>query len=372
VLKNFSEPAMFSLTLTLSNFLQQYLGLNQIVSEIIAFTLIFTLALVIAWIGHSLFKRYLCRWAAKTDTNLDDEILRNIRAPIFLLAILFGLYYGLSGITSLQAYSGDFATAFTVGEILVVAFILTRITNVLISWFAEQRLKNGTKISNHILFILRKVLQVVIFVFAFVIILGVFGQNLSGVIVGFGVGGIAIALAIQNILSDALTAFSIYFDHPFEIGDFIVVGDYAGTVTKIGIISTRIKLLQGEELIISNKNLISSSVRNFKKLERRRIVFAVKVTYDTPIEKLKKIPKIIGKIIKNTKQAELDRIHFQQFGDFSLDFEIVYYITTADYNTYMDIQQKINYEIMEEFEKEKIEMAYPTQKIFYVNEKDAA
>jgi small-conductance mechanosensitive channel len=362
---------MFSLTLALSNLLQQ-LGLNQIVSEIIAFALIFTLAIVIAWIGHSLFKRYLCRWARRTDTNLDDEILRNVRAPIFLLAILFGLYYGLSGIASLQAYSEDFATAFTVGEILVVTFTITRIINVLVSWYAEQSAKRGKQVSNHILFILKKVVQVIIYVFALVIILGVFGQNLSGIIVGFGVGGIAIALAIQNILSDALTAFSIYFDHPFEIGDFIVVGDYAGTVTKIGIISTRINLLQGEELIISNKNLISTSVRNFKKLERRRIVFAVKVTYDTPIKKLKKIPKIIGKIISNTELAELDRIHFQQFGDFSLDFEVVYYITTGDYNTYMDIQQRINYGIMEEFEKEEIEMAYPTQKIFYVNEKSAA
>jgi small-conductance mechanosensitive channel len=362
---------MFSLTLALSNLLQQ-LGLSQIVSEIIAFALIFTLAIVIAWIGHSLFRRYLCRWARRTETNLDDEILRNVRAPIFLLAILFGLYYGLSGIASLQAYSGDFATAFTVGEILVVTFTITRIINVLVSWYAEQSAKRGKQVSNHILFILKKVLQVVIYVFALVVILGVFGQNLSGIIVGFGVGGIAIALAIQNILSDALTAFSIYFDHPFEIGDFIVVGDYAGTVTKIGIISTRINLLQGEELIISNKNLISTSVRNFKKLERRRIVLAVKVTYDTPIKKLKKIPKIIGKIITNTELVELDRIHFKQFGDFSLDFEVVYYITTGDYNTYMDIQQRINYGIMEEFEKEKIEMAYPTQKIIYVNEKGAA
>jgi small-conductance mechanosensitive channel len=363
---------MFSLTLALSNFFQQYLGLSQIVSEIIAFVLIFTLAIIIAWIGHSLFKRYLCRWSARTQTTLDDEILRNVRAPIFLLAILFGLYYGLVGMTSLQAYAQDFAIAFTVGEILVVAFIITRISNVLISWYAEQSVKRGTKISNHILFILRKVIQFVVYVFAFVMILGVLGLDLSGVIVGLGVGGIAIALAIQNILSDAITAFSIYFDHPFEIGDFIVVGDYAGTVDKIGIISTRIKLLQGEELIISNKNLISTSVRNFKKLQRRRIVFTVKVISETSVEKLKKIPQIIAKIIKKTDLTELDRVHFKDFGDFSLDFEVVYYITTGDYNKYMDIQQQINYEILEEFEKEKIEMAYPTQKIFYVNEREAA
>jgi len=363
---------MFKAMFSLSDLLQQYVGLSQIVSEIIAFALIFALALVIAWIGHSLFKRYLCRWAKKTQTNLDDEILRNIRAPIFLLAILFGLYYGLVGIASLQAYSEEFATAFTVGQILVVTFIITRITNVLISWYAEESVKRGKHISNHILFILKKVVQVVVYTFAFLIILWVFDINLSGVVVGLGVGGIAIALALQNILSDALSAFSIYFDRPFEIGDFIVIGDYAGTVTKIGIKSTRVKLLQGEELVISNKELTSKSVRNFKKLERRRIVFTVKVIYDTSVEKLKKIPKIVAKIIKETDLAELDRVHFREFGDFSLDFEVVYYISTGDYTKYMDIQQQINYGILEEFEKENIEMAYPTQKIFYVNERETA
>jgi small-conductance mechanosensitive channel len=361
---------MLSITLTLSQLLQQYFGLNQIVSEIITFSIIFALAIIIAWISHSIFKRYLCRWALKTQTTLDDEILRNVRMPIFLLGILFGLYYGLVGITSLQAYAQDFSTAFTVGEILVVAFIITRITNVLISWYAEQRVKREKTVNNHMLFILKKILQVVVYVFALIIILGVFGQDLSGVIVGFGVGGIAIALAIQNILSDALTAFSIYFDRPFEIGDFVVVGDYAGTVTKIGIISTRIQLLQGEELVISNKNLISTSVRNFKKLRRRRIVFTIKVTSEISVKTLKKIPLIIAKILKKTDMAELDRVHFKQFGDFSLDFEVVYYIKTGDYTKYMDIQQQINFGILEEFEKEKIEMAYPTQKIFYVDERD--
>jgi len=363
---------MFGLTLTLSDLLQQYFGLNQLFSEIVAFAMIFSLAIIIAWIGHSIFKRYLCKWATKTQTNLDDEILRNIRAPIFLLAILFGLYYGLAGIASLQAYSGDFATAFTVGQIFVVAFIITRITNVLISWYAEESVKHKRKVSNHILFILKKVLQVIVYVFAFLIILGIFHVDLSGVVVGLGVGGIAIALALQNILSDALSAFSIYFDRPFELGDFIVVGDYAGTVTKIGMKSTRVQLLQGEELVISNKELTTSSVRNFKKLQKRRIAFAVKVTYDTSVEKLKKIPHIIAKILKETDMADLDRVHFRQFGDFSLDFEVVYYTKTGDYTKYMDIQQHINYGILEEFAKEKIEMAYPTQKIFYVNERDAS
>jgi small-conductance mechanosensitive channel len=363
---------MLSVTLTLSQLLQQYIGLSQIVSEIIAFSIIFSLAMLIAWVGHTIFKRYLCRWAAKTETNVDDEILRNVRAPIFLLGILFGLYYGLVGIASLQDYAQDFATAFTVGEILVVAFIITRITTVLMSWYAEQRVKREKNVSNHILFILKKVLQIVVYVFALVIILGVLGQDLSGIVVGLGVGGIAIALAIQNILSDALTAFSIYFDRPFEIGDFVVVGDYGGTVTKIGIISTRIQLLQGEELVISNKNLIAASVRNFKKLKKRRIVLTLKVIAETPVEKLKKIPEIIANILKDVKLADLDRVHLKQLGDFSIDFEVVYYIKTGDYNKYMDIQQEINYGILEEFAKEQIELAYPTQKILYVRDKEAS
>jgi len=363
---------MVAVMLSLAELLQQYVGLSQFVSEIVAFAIIFTLAIVIAWIGHSIFKRYLVRWATKTQTHLDDEIVRNVRAPIFLLAILFGLYYGLVGVASLQAYSQEFALAFTVGQILVVTFIITRITNVLISWYAEQSVKRGRNVSNHILFILKKVLQFFIYIFAFLIILGVFDVDLSGIVVGLGVGGIAIALALQSILSDALSAFSIYFERPFELGDFIVVGDYAGTVKKIGIKSTRIQLLQGEELIISNKELTSKSVRNFKKLKKRRITFTVQVSCDTPIEKLKKIPEIIAEIIKKIKMTQLGTVHFRQFGDFSFDFDVVYYVKTGDYTKYLDIQQRINFEILEEFEKEKIEMPYPTQKIFYINEREAA
>jgi small-conductance mechanosensitive channel len=355
---------MFSVTLTLSELLQQYISLSQIVSEIVAFTIIFALAIFIAWIGHFLFKRYLSRWAARTKTHLDDEILRNIRAPIFLLAILFGLYYGLVGIASLQAYSQEFALAFAIGQILVLTFIITRITNVLISWYGEQSVKRGRNVSNHILYILKRSIQIVVYVFAFLIILGVIGIELSSVVVGLGVGGIAIALALQVILTDAISAFSIYFDRPFEIGDFVVFGDYSGTVSKIGIKSTRLKLLQGEELVIPNKELTSKSIRNFKKLERRRIEFPVKVAPETSVRKLKKIPKIITKLINETEMAELERVHFRQFGDFTIDFEVVYTIKTGDYNKYMDIQQQINYGILEEFEKEKIEMPYPTQKIF--------
>jgi small-conductance mechanosensitive channel len=320
--------------------------------------------MIIAWIGHTVFKRYLCRWATKTKTNLDDEILRNVRAPIFLLGILFGVYYGLVGIASLRDYAQDFSTAFTVAQILVATFITTRIINILVSWYAQDSVKRKRKVSNHILFILRRALQGVVYLFALLIILGIFNIDLSSVVVGLGVGGIAIALALQNILSDAFSALTIYFDRPFEIGDFIVVGDHSGTVKKIGIRSTRIQLLQGEELVISNGELTTKSIRNFKKLKKRRISFAVQVSCDTAVEKLKKIPEIITGVINEIKMAQLGTVHFTKFGAFSYDFDVVYYVKTGDYTKFLDIQQKINLRILEEFEKEKIEMPYPTQNIF--------
>lgn len=362
---------MLSVTLTLSELLQQYIGLSQIVSEIVAFSIIFSLALVIAWIGHTIFKIYLCRWAAKTETNLDDEILRNVRAPIFILGILFGVYYGLVGIASLRDYAQDFATAFTVAQILVATFIITRIINILVSWYAQDSVKRRRNVNNHILFILKKVLQGVVYVFALLIILGIFEVDLSSVVVGLGVGGIAIALALQSILSDAFSALTIYFDRPFEIGDFIVVGDHSGTVKKIGIRSTRIQLLQGEELVLSNQELTTAAVRNFKKLKKRRITFTVQVSCDTPVEKLKKIPEIITDVINKIKMTQLDTVHFRQFGAFSFDFNVVYYVTTGNYTKYLDIQQEINFGILEEFAKEKIEMPYPTQSIF-VNKRETA
>ncbi|MCJ7713168.1 mechanosensitive ion channel family protein, partial [Candidatus Bathyarchaeota archaeon] len=158
--------------------------------------------------------------------------------------------------------------------------------------------------------------------------------------------------------------FSIYFDRPFEIGDFIVVGDYSGTVTNIGVKSTRIKLLQGEELIVSNQELTSTYVRNFKKLDRRRVTFTLGVTYNTPFIKAKKIPGIIKDIFEKVELADIDKVHFTEFGDYSLKFVVIYYVKVADYGKYLETQEVINFAIMGAFEKEGIEMAFPTQTIY--------
>jgi small-conductance mechanosensitive channel len=344
--------------------IHEYFSLSQLAIEIAISVIAFALAIVIGWVAYSIFKRYLTRWAEKTKTKLDDEILRNIKAPILFFAILVGAYYGLNLLTFLKQYSEILTAAFTVAEILVVTLVILRVTNVLTSWYAEKSAERGERVSDHLLFILKKLIQIVVYVFAFLAILVAFEIDLSGLVVGLGVGGIAVALALQNVLSDMFSAFSIYFDRPFEVGDFIVVGDYMGTVKKIGVKSTRLQLLQGEELVISNRELTTSKIRNFRKLKKRRIVFTVSVSCDTPLKKLKKIPDMIRKIIEKMDLVKFERVHFTEFGDFSLNFLVVYYMDTDDYGKYMDTQQEINFAIMEAFEKEGIEMPFPTQTIF--------
>lgn len=347
----------------IAKLLQDALHLDQLTSEVILSIIILISCIAIAWAVNSTFELYFKRWAHKTTSTLDDNIFRNVKAPIFLIAILIGAHYTLTTLSILNEYSHLIRYIFIVAEIFAVAFMLTRVFSVILDWYGERRVKQDKAVSNHLLFVFNKIIQIIIYIAAFLAVLWAFEINLSNIVVGLGVGGIAIALAVQSTLSDVLSAFSIYFDRPFEIGDFIVIGEYSGTVTKIGVKSTRLQLLQGEELVISNKELTSTSLRNFKKLEKRRIAFTIGVIYDTPIEKLQKIPALIEQVIKNAKSVEFSRAHFSEFGDFSLKFSIVYYVTTGEYDEYMDAQQQINFGIIKAFEKEGIQMAFPTQTI---------
>jgi small-conductance mechanosensitive channel len=186
-----------------------------------------------------------------------------------------------------------------------------------------------------------------------------------------GVAGIAVALALQNVLSDLFASMSIALDKPFVIGDFIIIGDFMGTVEKIGVKTTRLRSLSGEYLIFANSDMLSSRIRNYTRMHERRIVFSLGVTYNTPYEKLHLIPTMIQKIIEAQEETRFDRAHFASYGDFSLNFEIVYYVLSADYNRYMDIQQAINLAIFKAFEDTGIEFAFPTQTLYMANPVEA-
>ncbi len=244
-------------------------------------------------------------------------------------------------------------------------FILKFIVN-LISFFMEfyliNKSKDTSKIKNLKGFLI--IFKVFIWGLGFILILDNLGYKISTVLAGLGIGGIAVALAAQAILGDLFSYFVIIFDKPFEVDDFIIVGDASGTIETIGLKTTRIRSLSGEELIFSNSALTNSSIKNYKRMYLRRVEFKIGVTYDTPLEKLKKLPDIIKNIILSINDTKFDRAHFASYGDSALIYEIVYYVNGNDYNKYMDIQQEINLKIFEEFSKLNIIFAYPTQTIF--------
>ncbi len=340
------------------------ININSFFGEGIAAAILFTLSLIIGWVVYHVFEHYFSRWAKKTKTSLDDEIIQNTKRPIYFFVIIVGFYYAIDQLSILKPFQYYITQIFLVAEVFLVAYIITRIINVILSWYAERIAKTGKKaLSSNILIVFKKILHVFVYIFAFLYLLYVSKIDLSGAVVGLGVTGIAIAFALQSILGDAFSAFTIYFDRPFEIGDYVIIGNYEGTVTNISMKSTRLKLLQGEELIVSNKEITSGSLRNFKKMENRRVAFSIAVTYDTPLVKLKKIPALIKKIVETCDNVEFQRVHFKELGTFSLNFEIVYLLSNPDYVKYLDTQQTINYAIKEVFEKEKIELAFPTQTI---------
>ncbi len=192
------------------------------------------------------------------------------------------------------------------------------------------------------------------------------GINVTALVAGLGVGGVAVALAAQSILADLFASLAIVLDRPFVLGDFLIVGDYLGAVEDIGLKTTRIRSLSGEQVIFSNTDLLGSRIRNYGRMFERRVVFKIGVTYQTEREKLERIPEIIRDAIlaQGEKRVRFDRSHLQSYGDFAIQFETVFYVLGADYNLYMDIQQAIYLIIHEKFEEEEIEFAYPTQTLF--------
>ena len=197
------------------------------------------------------------------------------------------------------------------------------------------------------------------------------GYDITALVAGLGISGIAVALAVQNILGDLFASLSIVLDKPFVIGDFIIVGDLMGVVERVGLKTTRVRSLSGEQLIFSNSDLLNSRVRNFKRMEERRVPFAFGVLYQTSPEDLELIPELIREIIEGIDNTRFDRAHFKGFGASSYDFEVVYYVHTPDYNVFMDIQQQINLAICRGFAARGIEFAYPTRTL-YINQAPGA
>lgn len=200
--------------------------------------------------------------------------------------------------------------------------------------------------------------RLVIWSLIFVLMLENLGVQVTALVTGLGIGGAAIALASQSILSDLFASLSIVSDQPFLLGDYIIVGDMQGTIEQIGMKTVRIRSLTGEQLIIPNHDLLQSRIRNFQRLQQRRAQFNFTVYPDVPVEKLAALPDAVKKIIEAQPQVRFERAHLQAFGDFGVRYEAAYYVLTPDYNLYMDTQQAINLELMRQMRADGLRIAY--------------
>jgi small-conductance mechanosensitive channel len=337
-----------------------YFG-NTLHSYFVAFG-IFLLTLIFFQVLKNRIFVKLEKWAKKTKTDLDDELIRTVETIPGMLYFFAALYIAMQFLVLHSVIE----KGVKVIVIILLIYWATKVASELIEYgLSKAAKKQGEKREKSTTyFALSLIVKIILWSTGLLLILSNLGVNISALVASLGIGGIAIALAMQNILGDIFSSFSLYLDKPFEIGDFIIIGEHQGTVKKIGLKTTRIEALQGEEIVISNNELTSSRVRNFKKMKKRRVVFAIGVSYNTPHKMLNKIPKIMKEVIAGIKKTNFDRSHFKAFGDFSLDFETVYYLESNNYKEYMDTQQKINLAVVKAFEEGNIEIAFPTQTVY--------
>ncbi len=346
---------------------QQFL--NNTVGAYAWALIIFVGILTALYFFRMLILTKLKKLAQKTASDFDDfliKLISEIGMPVYLF---IALYIATRPLYISESIDRIITFVFVVvltfrGIKLLQACLAYGVEKIYLGSEAQMEDQAGAKKTRSITLVLSGVLWAGGVVF----ILDNLGIKISAVVAGLGIGGIAVALAAQAVLGDLFSSFAIFLDKPFMVGDFIIVGDLLGVVEHVGIKTTRIRSLHGEQLIFSNSDLTNSRIRNYKRMETRRVAFRIGVTYQTTLEQLKKIPPIVTETVKEIKEAKLDRVHFYSFGDFSLIFEIVYYVLGSDYNLYMDIQQKINFALKERFEEAGIEFAYPTQTLFLTKE----
>jgi small-conductance mechanosensitive channel len=318
-------------------------------------------------VGLVVVKRIVLRQVTKLSgrtTNEWDDVVAAVLAKtrrifLFAVAIFIGSRYLTLG-ANVHTVIRYFVVIITV---LQLGFWGRAIVLSLIGRHVERQMETDPGAATT-MSALAIVIQLVMWTLLFLMALQNVGIEVAPLIAGLGVGGIAVALAVQNILGDLFASLSIVLDKPFVIGDFVVVGDMSGTIEHVGLKTTRVRSLSGEQIVFSNSDLLSTRIRNFKRMWERRVVFRVGVTYQTPRDVVEQIPVMLRETVEAREKARFDRAHFAAFGPSSLDFEVVYFVTDPNYGVYMDAQQALKHEIMDRFLEAGVEFAYPTQTIF--------
>ncbi|HYF13919.1 MAG TPA: mechanosensitive ion channel family protein [Phycisphaerales bacterium] len=319
--------------------------------------------LVLFYVLRPAAAKVIERVSKRTRTKFDDVALECVRKLRSWWAIIIALYAGMQ-VLALPLWIDRGAKYAAVAATAVQLFILLR---VVVDFGLEQAISHRRTEKGEpdpsvkgSLGVLRFLVLLVMGIGVLLLALDNMDVEVTPLLTGLGVGGIAIALAVQNILSDIFSSLTIVLDKPFVVGDFIVVGDKNGTVERIGVKTTRVRALSGEELVFANSDLLGSRVQNFRRMRERRVVTTFGVTYETPREKLVLIPGVIREAIARRDGTRIDRCHLKALSSYSIDFELVYFVLTPDYNTFMDIHQALLLDVMEKFSAQGVSFAYPT------------
>lgn len=323
---------------------------------------VFLTGMLVVLLVKLVFSGRLRRWVQRKDTPADPELFAKAERNAILT--LHTLNLGLClFILDLGAKTGQFLSSLLllVGTILTLNF-LTSLTYFLLDLKLKRK---GRSLEDFKGRAFMPIIKGVVWTLATVFFLDNMGFQVSSVIAGLGIAGIAVGLAGQAILGDLFSYFAILWDRPFRLGDLVYVGDVRGYIEYVGLKTTRLRSLDGEEIVMSNSDLTGSRLRNYQRMRRRRVVFGFGVVYQTRPEVLEAIPDMVKEIINGVPRTQVERVHFKEFGDFSLNFEVVYHVLSKEYDEYMDAMQAINLALAKEFEKRSIEFAYPTQTLFW-------
>jgi len=333
---------------------------NEIQRWLIALGVVVGTLIVLRLVEQVLIVR-VQRLAEKTHTVIDDVVIAALRKTKLLYLLIISIFGGSLWVK----LEPDIRSV--VLHVVIIATLLQGgiwASTGLQSWLQHYRATEADGANRTTMNALSFLARLVLWTTILLLVLDNLGIDVTALVAGMGIGGIAIALAVQNILSDLFASLSIVLDKPFVNGDFVVVGDLAGSVEHIGIKTTRIRSISGEQLVFSNADLLGSRIRNFGRMMERRVVFSLGVTYQTPADKLERIPSMIRDAVEAQDHVRFDRSHFASYGDSALNFETVYYVSSSDYALHMDIQQAVNLAIYRKFADESIEFAYPTQTLF--------
>jgi len=335
---------------------------NSLLQWLTAVAALLVTVLLLRIVQH-LAGRRLTALATRTATQWDDVLVALIARTKLLFLIVVSVFVASVFLDLPDRIQSAVSNLFVIA-LLIQSGIwgVTFIARVLESYRQHAMENNRAAVTT--INLVGLVIRIVLWSIVALLVLDNLGVNVTALVAGLGIGGVAVALALQNILGDLFASLSITLDKPFIIGDFLVIGEHMGGVENVGLKTTRIRSLSGEQLVFSNSDLLNSRIRNYGRMFERRVVSSIGVTYETPREKLKRIPEIIHEAVEAQDKTRFDRSHFMKYGDYALMFETVYYVLSPDYNIYMDIQQSIYRAIHEGFEQEGIEFAYPTQKLF--------